>query len=137
MVVGTQNPDKHQRPMKPPNRASIGKNIPGVSIKHIDGVMEFYFLKPLDYDEWHEVENHISGMLKDGQLHFTFFLQLLSHFNSTDIGMWVTLNAKIENANGRLKLFMGKDSPLHKYVQYSRLDKILTIQLVDPSQDTS
>jgi anti-anti-sigma factor len=117
--------------MSSANNSSVIKNIPGVSIRYGGETAEIFFLKPLNYDEWHEVENFITKTLKDGCSQFIFFLQQLSHFNSTDIGMWVTLNAKVKNEGGSLEFVLGRDSALHKYMSFARLDKILTVQVKD------
>ena len=45
-------------------------DIPGVSIKRTNKVVELCFLKPLNYDEWHGVENIINQMQKAGPSHF-------------------------------------------------------------------
>ena len=123
--------------MSSANHTSVIKSIPGVSIRLGGETAEIFFLKPLNYDEWHEVENYISSTLKSGCSKFIFFLQQLSHFNSTDIGMWVTLNAKIKNEKGTLEFVLGKDSALHKYMNFARLDKILNVQVNDADLNTS
>jgi hypothetical protein len=41
-------------------------DIPGVSIRRTNEAVEFCFLKPLNYDEWHGIENVIIQMQKTG-----------------------------------------------------------------------
>ena len=110
-------------------------DIPGVSIKRTNKTVEFCFLKPLDYDEWHGVENIIVQMQKNGFSQFVFDLQRLSQFSSIDIGMWVTLNTNIEKQSGKCKFVLGSNSTLHQYLKLAKLDKIFSIDAKETDQD--
>jgi len=110
-------------------------DIPGVSIKRTNKAVELCFLKPLDYDEWHGVENIIVQMQKNGYSQFVFDLQRLSQFCSIDIGMWVTLNTNIEKQSGKCKFVLGSNSTLHQYLKLAKLDKIFSIDAKETDQD--
>ena len=115
----------------------IINNIPGVAIKRSVETVEIYFLKSLSYDEWREVEGYIDQLLKKGSSHFIFYLQKLTSFTSYDIGMWVTLNAKINSLSGKLDFILGHDSNVHKYMKFANLDKIFSFIVKNPDQDNS
>jgi hypothetical protein len=106
-------------------------DIPGVSIKRTNKAVELCFLKPLNYDEWHGVENIIIQMKKTGSSNFIFDLQRVSQFCSIDIGMWVTLNTNIEKQSGICKFVLDSNSTLHQYIKLAKLDKIFSIYAKD------
>jgi len=106
-------------------------DIPGVFIKRTNEAVELCFLKPLNYDEWHGVENIIIQMQKTGSSHFIFDLQRLSQFCSIDIGMWVLLNTNIEKQSGKCKFILGSNSTLHQYLKLAKLDKIFSVYAKD------
>ena len=110
-------------------------DIPGVSIKRTNKAVELCFLKPLDYDGWHGVENIIVQMQKNGYSQFVFDLQRLSQFCSIDIGMWVTLNTNIEKQSGKCKFVLGSNSTLYQYLKLAKLDKIFSIDAKETDQD--
>jgi len=110
-------------------------DIPGVSIKRTNKAVELCFLKPLDYDEWHGVENIIVQMQKNGYSQFVFDLQRLSQFCSIDIGMWVTLNTNIEKQSGKCTFVLGSNSTLYQYLKLAKLDKIFSIDAKETDQD--
>jgi hypothetical protein len=112
-------------------------DIPGVSIRRTNEAVEFCFLKPLNYDEWHGIENVIIQMQKTGSSHFIFDLQRVSQFCSIDIGMWVTLNTTIEKQSGKCKFVLGSNSTLHQYIKLAKLDKIFSIYTKDTNQDST
>jgi anti-anti-sigma factor len=110
-------------------------DIPGVGIRYGIKKAEFYILKSLDSYEWGEVQNHIGKMLDKGYSQFIFCLQRLSYATSTDLGMWVTLNAKIVNNSGSLVFSLGCNNTLRKYLTLTGLDKILTVKAKDLDSD--
>jgi hypothetical protein len=120
--------------MSPDSPISIINNIPGVSIKRADQGVEVCFMNSLTIDEWHEVEIYIDRMLGTGSLHFNFCLQQLMNFTSHDIGMWVTMNAKIKARSAQLNFVVVNDSNTYKYMRFANLDKIFSIVIMDPDE---
>ena len=110
-------------------------DISGVGIRYGIKKAEFYFLKTLDAYHWCEVQKYINRMLDKGFLHFTFCLQRLSCITSTDLGMWVTLNASIAKKSGNLELSLGCNESLRRYLKLTNLDSILKVKSKDLDSD--
>ena len=113
----------------------IISNVTGVSIRCTEEAVEVYFLKPLNYDEWQEIEKYIQKMMNTGTTYFIFHLQRLDNFTSYDIGMWITLNTQITNQHGTLEFILGHSSTVRKFMKLSKLDQVFSITAEDPIEN--
>jgi hypothetical protein len=119
------------------NPTVVINDIAGVTIKRSDETVEIYFLKSLNWEEWNEVVGYIDQMISKGSSHIVFNLLKLTNFTSFDIGVWVTLNAKIKSLSGELDFFLGHDSNVHKYMKFAKLDELFSIIIKNTDQDSS
>ena len=115
----------------------IINNVPGVSIRCTEEAVEVYFLKSLNYYEWHEIEEYIQKMMNTGSTHFIFHLQRLDRFTSFDIGMWITLHTKITNHPGALEFYIGHNAAVLDFMKLSKLNRVFSITSEDPAGNIS
>lgn len=93
------------------------------------GVVTFHI--SLGVDQWEQFRQELKEMLDSGVKSWVFDLQTITNAYSLDLGMWVTMNATIENNEGKLALKIIKDSQIEKLIAITQINQILKIILVE------
>lgn len=86
------------------------------------------FKDTLEPQEWEQFRRSLIGMIEKGHLSWEFDLSSMPRCQSMDLGMWVAINATIDNLKGSLVLRIQKDSPVSRLLELTKLDRILTVQ---------
>ena len=80
--------------------------------------------------EWEELRETMNGLIKKGYDEWEFNLQRLNKPNSMDLGMWVACNAAVTNRDGKMQFIICENSYLKSILHYTKLDQILSINVV-------
>ena len=93
------------------------------------GVVTFH--ASLGLDQWEQFRQELKEMLDNGVKSWVFDLRPITNAYSLDFGMWVTMNATIENHEGKLALKIIKNSQIEKLISITQINQILKIISVE------
>jgi len=82
---------------------------------------------------WGELEQEVDHLLGRGVLRWEFDIQNMRFCDSHGLGMWLKINTRIRDADGRASYLVREPSRVLDLFRLTKLDQVLDLKIDGPS----